>query len=75
ITSLSKFNEAVPQELIDNLEVVKAGIIENDYIFNGPLYSNKDELKVEEGAALTDGEKLSIQWFVKGVKGKIPEAK
>lgn len=74
ITSLSKFNEVVPQELIDNLAVIKAGIIEKDEIFTGPLYSNTGELKVAEGTELNDGEKLSIQWFVKGVKGKIPEA-
>jgi len=75
ITSLSTFNEVVPQELIDELAVAKIQLIENDNIFNGPLYDNTDQLKVEEGAALTDGEKLSIQWFVKGVLGKIPEAK
>lgn len=75
ITKLSKFNEVVPQKLIDDLAVIEAGIIENDYIFNGPLYDNKGELRVKEGEALSDGEKLSIQWFVKGVKGKIPETK
>jgi len=75
ITELSKFNEAVPQELIDELVVAKAKIIENDHIFVGPLYSNVGELKVEEGVPLSDGEKLSIQWFVEGVLGKIPEAK
>jgi len=63
------------QKIIDDLAVVKAGIIENDHIFNGTLYDNEGELRVKEDEALDDGEKLSIQWFVKGVKGKVPKAK
>ncbi len=75
ITSLSKFNEAVPQDLIEKLTSTKAALIANDDIFNGPIYDNQGELRVKEGETLNDGDKLSIQWFVKGVKGKIPEAK
>ncbi|MBT3168796.1 MAG: BMP family ABC transporter substrate-binding protein, partial [Candidatus Cloacimonetes bacterium] len=75
ITALSKFHEIVPQTLIDELAIVKENIIADDYIFNGPLYDNNGKLKVKEGEALNDGEKLSIQWFVKGVKGKVPESK
>ena len=28
---------------------------------------------VEEGVKMTDGEKLSFDWFVKGVKGRLPK--
>ena len=75
ITGLSPYNEVVPQEVRDQVAEVKVQILEDDQIFTGPLYDNQEELRVEDGVALTDGEKLSIQWFVKGVKGKIPEAK
>ncbi|RLC47430.1 MAG: BMP family ABC transporter substrate-binding protein [Candidatus Cloacimonadota bacterium] len=74
ITGLSPYNEVVPQKVRDDVAKAKAAIIENDNIFTGPLYDNQGNLRVEEGVALTDGEKLSIQWFVKGVNGKIPKA-
>jgi basic membrane protein A and related proteins len=72
ITGLSPYNEVVPQEVRDHVAKVETEVIENDQIFTGPLYDNMGVLRVEEGVALTDGEKLSIQWFVQGVKGKIP---
>ncbi|MDP8269710.1 MAG: BMP family ABC transporter substrate-binding protein [Candidatus Tenebribacter davisii] len=75
ITGLAPYNEVVPQEVRDQVAEVKASIIADDQIFTGPLYDNMGKKRVEDGVALTDGEKLSIQWFVKGVKGKIPEAK
>ncbi|MCF7858776.1 MAG: BMP family ABC transporter substrate-binding protein [Candidatus Cloacimonetes bacterium] len=75
ITGLSPYNDVVPQEVRDLVEKSKEEILKNDFIFTGPLYDNGGMLKVKEGVALTDGEKLSIQWFVKGVNGKIPKAK
>lgn len=75
ITDLSPYNDAVPQDLRDHISKVKKDVIENDQIFTGPIYDNKGKLRVKEGVSLTAGEKLGIQWFVKGVKGKIPEAK
>jgi basic membrane protein A len=75
IVDLSPYNKIVPQEVRDYVSKVKAEIIENDQIFTGPLYDNMGKLRVAEGEELSDSEKLSIQWFVKGVKGKIPEAK
>lgn len=72
ITGLSPYSKAVPQDLKDLVGKVEAEILTNDTIFTGPLYDNEGTLRVEKDASLTDGEKLSIQWFVKGVKGKIP---
>ena len=73
ITGLSPYNDSVPQDVRDLVAETKTAILENDNIFTGPLYDNEGNLQVEEGVALTDGEKLSIQWFVKGVNGKIPK--
>ena len=75
VTGLSPYNEIVPQEVRDQVAEVKASILENDQIFTGPLSDNMGEERVKDGVALTDGEKLSIQWFVKGVNGEIPDAK
>lgn len=73
IVELSDYNEVVPQDVRDYVAAEQTRIIENDDIFTGPLYDNQGNLRVEEGVALTDGEKLSIQWFVAGVLGQIPE--
>ncbi|MEA1971730.1 MAG: BMP family ABC transporter substrate-binding protein [Candidatus Cloacimonadota bacterium] len=73
ISGLSPYNKAVPQDVRDLVAKTKAEIIANDNIFTGPLTDNKGELKVKEGEKMSDGDKLSIQWFVAGVKGKVPE--
>ncbi len=74
IVDLAPYNEIVPQEVRDLVQSEKEKMLENDMIFAGPLKDNNGVLRVKEGEKLTDEEKLSIQWFVEGVKGKIPEA-
>ncbi len=73
ITGLSPFSEKVPQDLRDHIESVKKQVLEEDNIFAGPLYDQSGKLMVEEGVKMTDGEKLSFDWFVKGVKGRLPK--
>jgi len=73
ICDLSPFNESVPQEVQDLVTQKKAEIIADDNIFTGPIYDNGGNLRIEENVALTDNEKLSILWFVRGVKGEIPK--
>lgn len=73
ITGLAPFNKVVPQSVRNLVAKKKAAIIAKDFIFDGPLYDNHGKLRVKKGASLSDGDKLSIQWFVKGVKGKIPK--
>jgi len=73
ITGLAPYSKAVPQDLRDHVAKVKKEILADDTIFSGPIYGQKGELKVKEGEKLSDGEKLSIDWFVKGVKGTMPK--
>lgn len=40
-------------------------------VFTGPLYDQSGAEKVPAGTTLTDKELLSMDWFVKGVDGKI----
>lgn len=74
LVTLASYNEKVPQDVRDYVAVERAKMLAEDDIFNGPLNDNTGALKVKKGEALTDQEKLSIQWFVEGVKGKVPDS-
>jgi basic membrane protein A and related proteins len=39
--------------------------------FAGPIYDQSGKLRVAKGKTLSDGEQLSMDWFVKGVEGKV----
>jgi basic membrane protein A len=40
-------------------------------IFEGPIYDQEGNLKVEEGQQMTDEEMLNMMWFVEGIEGNI----
>lgn len=74
IVDLAPYGPMVPQEVQDYVENRKQMILNGDYDpFMGPIYDQNGTLRVKEGEELSDGEKLSIQWFVDGVIGTIPE--
>ena len=74
IVELAPYGPMVPQEVRDYVENRKQMILNGDYDpFMGPIYDQNGTLRVNEGEELSDGEKLSIQWFVDGVIGTIPE--
>lgn len=39
--------------------------------FAGPIYDQSGKLRVPKGKTLTDAEQLSMDWFVKGIEGKV----
>jgi basic membrane protein A len=39
--------------------------------FAGPIYDQSGKLRVAKGKTLTDAQQLSMDWFVKGVEGKV----
>lgn len=74
IVELTPYGPMVPQEVRDYVENKKQMILNGDYDpFMGPIYDQSGTLRVKEGEELSDGEKLSIQWFVDGVIGTIPK--
>jgi basic membrane protein A len=42
-------------------------------IFTGPILDQNGEERVADGVAMTDEELLSMNWFVEGVVGELPE--
>ncbi len=74
IVDLAPLGPMVPdnvKELVKKREdAIKAGTFK---VFTGPIYDQDGNLKVKEGEELPDGDKLQLQWFVKGVVGTIPK--
>jgi len=74
IVDLAPFGPMVPDDVQQYVENRKQMILNGDYDpFMGPIYDQDGNLKVKEGEELSDADKLSIQWFVKGVIGTIPK--
>jgi len=40
-------------------------------VFNGPIYNQKGEVVVSKGQVMSDNDKLNMNFFVKGVVGKV----
>jgi basic membrane protein A and related proteins len=74
MVDLAPFGKNVPKEVQTLVEEKKAALIDGSFeVFEGPIYHQNGELKVTEEASMTTEEILSMNWFVKGVKGTIPE--
>jgi hypothetical protein len=54
-------------------EKQKAAWIDGTYdVYAGPIKDNAGNVKVAEGAALTDGDILGMNWLAEGVDGAMP---
>lgn len=71
---IAPLGKNVPQEVRDLIEQKQKDIVENGFkVFEGPIYDQSGEERVAEGSAMTDEEILSMNWFVKGINGKVTE--
>ncbi|MDI6861397.1 MAG: BMP family ABC transporter substrate-binding protein [Caldisericia bacterium] len=74
VVDLAPLGKMVPEDVKTLVEQKKKEIIEGKYDpFMGPIYDQQGNLRVKEGEELPDAEKKSIQWFVQGVVGTIPQ--
>nr|HPR90142.1 BMP family ABC transporter substrate-binding protein [Synergistaceae bacterium] len=74
MVALAPYGKDVPDLVKALVDVEKAKIVSGEWdVFHGPVKDQSGEVKVPEGAAMTDGEMLSMNWFVEGVKGDIPK--
>lgn len=63
----------LPQPLIKSVEFMKRMILEGrTHPFSGPIYDQKDNLRIEENSHLDNEGILAMDWFVQGVIGSIP---
>lgn len=74
MVKLGPLNPAIPADVQKAAMDVKAGIEAgtlNPYA--GPIKDQDGKERVKAGAALTDKDLLSMDWYVEGVQGKLPK--
>ncbi len=77
VVGLAPIGDMVPDDVRGDAETAIAEFESGDQsiytIFSGPLLDQSGEERVAEGEAMTDEELLSMDWFVQGVDGDLPE--
>lgn len=69
IVALAPLTALAPAEAAAIIDAEKAAILSGETdVFVGPIFDNKGTLRVAEGEKMTDGQMLSFDWFVQGVK-------
>jgi len=69
--AVAPFGPKVPQKVKDAVNQVKADLDAGSIVvFKGPIKDQDGNVKVAEGAVLTDNLMGSVDWFVEGVIGK-----
>lgn len=74
VVDIAPLTANAPEGAQEAVDAAKAAIIDGSLnVFAGPIYDQAGELRVAEGAVMTDEEQLNNDWFVKGVNGKIEQ--
>jgi len=72
--SLAPLGESIPADVKALVTAAQDKIVRGDYaVFTGPIKDQSGAVKAEAGKALAVGDILSMNWFVAGVDGKIPQ--
>ncbi len=74
LVGLAPFGDDVSSEIRTMVETEKNRIISGEWdVFTGPLKDQEGKIAVPEGESMSDGDMLSMSWFVEGVQGNIPK--
>ena len=74
MVALAPLNKSVPADVARQFEEKKHAIADGSLVpFAGPLKDNGGVLKVAAGAALTQEQLKSIDWYVEGIDGTLPK--
>ncbi|WP_141432089.1 BMP family ABC transporter substrate-binding protein [Bacillus sp. 03113] len=74
MVDIAPFGKNVPQEVKTSVEEAKKKIIDGSFeVFHGPIKDQSGKVIVQEGQKMEDKDILSMNWFVEGVNGTIPE--
>ncbi len=74
MVELSKYNEAIPADVVKLAEETRKGIIDGSIKpFAGPFNKQDGTEAVAAGKELDDGVLLGMDWYVEGVQGKLPK--
>lgn len=75
VVDVGPFNEdLVSKELQDEILAQKQDMIDGKVsVFAGPIKDQSGAVKIADGEVMSDGDMLSLDWFVEGVEGTIPQ--
>lgn len=74
VVTLADLSPKVPEDVTTLVENVKGNIIHGEWdVFCGPIAAQEGAIVVADGECMNDGDMLSMDWFVEGVVGTIPE--
>jgi len=72
IVDISDFGPMVPEDVIELVNAQRQGLIDKEFdVFTGPIRDQAGTIRVPEGSVMSDGDMLSMSWFVFGVEGTI----
>lgn len=75
IVALAPLTANAPEGAQAKVDAASAKIKSGEFkVFQGPLKDQNGDVKVPEGSEMTDEEMLSVNWFVEGVIGTIPQS-
>jgi simple sugar transport system substrate-binding protein len=67
--TMSPFNEAIPEEVVEAANITEAGIVDGSApVFAGPIVDQEGTERAAAGTALDDKAILSMDWYVEGVQ-------
>ncbi|MFQ5915880.1 MAG: BMP family ABC transporter substrate-binding protein [Nitrospinota bacterium] len=73
VVKLAPFNKAVPADALalvkEKMDAIKSGRLK---VFQGPIKDQTGKARIPAGKAATDGEMLSMNYFIEGVVGQVP---
>lgn len=71
---MGPYHQSLPAEVVTLAQEAEAAIIDGSlHPFTGPIRNQAGEEVVAEGETLDDEALLSMDWFVEGVQGQIPD--
>jgi basic membrane protein A len=74
VIKLGPFGSMVPDDVKTLVEAKQKEIIAGSFdVFVGPIKDNEGKARVDQGITMPDADKLSFNWLVEGVVGKIPQ--
>jgi basic membrane protein A len=73
LVGLSPYGPMVPEKVKKDVEKARRGIVSGKKVFAGPIRDQGGKVVIPAGKSPADRELFSMNYFVEGVEGKIPE--
>jgi simple sugar transport system substrate-binding protein len=76
MNDLVKLSDEIPAEVKATIETIKAGLKDGSFaVFKGPIVDNTGKERLAKDAIADDAWKGGIDFYVKGIEGKVPSGK